>query len=851
MMRRLLLFLPVFLSLTVIATAFTIHVPQDQPTIQAGLNSALGSDTVLVAPGTYYENIVWPAVNGIKLIGSGQEDCVIDGDSLASVIRFEEELGGIIDTTTLISSFAIQNGYAQGDPPYCYGGGIYCSSSSPALLNVAIANNLSSYFGRGGGFYCYNANPQLRDVIISNNLSPYSGGGFYCEGISSPSLMDVIISGNSAGYGGGARLRGGGNLLFVNVVITGNSAEVWGGGILCWDASLILTNVTISDNSAGTSGGGIQIHANDSAILENVTICGNTSEYGGGIVCSATSPVLADVTITGNTAAFFGGGAHFSQTPNTNLTDITIMGNTAYYYGGGIYCRQEAYLNLMGVTISCNHAYHGGGIYCDASTLDFSSENRCNIYSNTIVNGRGNGVDIFSIDCGVIDLIVDTFSVVTPTDYYACPIDSFTFDILSSVEEDVIDTDLYVAVNGDNNNDGTSPDSPFRTIRHALSRIAPGNTIHLAAGSYSPSTTGEIFPVQWSSDVSLSGSGQNETFLDAEHTGEGLWFEFVRDAIIQNLSITNGSADYGAGICCLNSSLCLENVTVQENISEWSGGGCWFWYSDIGLTNVTIKCNSAGTGGGISCVASNLNCENVFISGNTVSTAGGGGILYSFSNSVLVNVTICDNSATGYHGGALAFSNADAYMENCILWNNTPDEIIFSELYPSCSITISCSDIQGGEAGIDTTWGGTVYWLENNIDVDPLFCDPDNGDYRLQLDSPCRTVICGFMGYTGETCDGESVEDLVTAPFRFYVADAYPNPFNPATTIEYGLATPCEVSLSIYNIRGQLVDVIHNDFTPSGNHTATWTPSDLPSGIYIYQLKAGANAVSRRMVYVK
>ena len=135
-MRRLLLFLPVFLSLTVIATAFTIHVPQDQPTIQAGLNSALGSDTVLVAPGTYYENIVWPAVNGIKLIGSGQEDCVIDGDSLASVIRFEEELGGIIDTTTLISSFAIQNGYAQGDPPYCYGGGIYCSSSR-SLSDIA------------------------------------------------------------------------------------------------------------------------------------------------------------------------------------------------------------------------------------------------------------------------------------------------------------------------------------------------------------------------------------------------------------------------------------------------------------------------------------------------------------------------------------------------------------------------------------------------------------------------------------------------------------------------------------------------------------------------------------------
>ena len=90
--------------------ATTINIPADSLTIQSGLNAALEGDTILVAAGTYYENISWPATNGIKLIGSGEENCIIDGDSLGSVIRLEEELGGIIDSTTLISGFTIQHG---------------------------------------------------------------------------------------------------------------------------------------------------------------------------------------------------------------------------------------------------------------------------------------------------------------------------------------------------------------------------------------------------------------------------------------------------------------------------------------------------------------------------------------------------------------------------------------------------------------------------------------------------------------------------------------------------------------------------------------------------------------------
>ena len=101
-----------FFVLTNFTFATTINVPADSSTIQGGINGAVDGDTVLVAAGTYVENITWPATNGIKLIGSGEEDCIVDGNSLASVIHFDEDLGGIIDATTLITGFTIQNGYA-------------------------------------------------------------------------------------------------------------------------------------------------------------------------------------------------------------------------------------------------------------------------------------------------------------------------------------------------------------------------------------------------------------------------------------------------------------------------------------------------------------------------------------------------------------------------------------------------------------------------------------------------------------------------------------------------------------------------------------------------------------------
>ena len=79
----------VYLTLVISSslTANIINVPADSATIQSAINGAINGDTVLVQPGTYPENIIWPDVNGIKLISAGDSsNTIIDGGANGSVI---------------------------------------------------------------------------------------------------------------------------------------------------------------------------------------------------------------------------------------------------------------------------------------------------------------------------------------------------------------------------------------------------------------------------------------------------------------------------------------------------------------------------------------------------------------------------------------------------------------------------------------------------------------------------------------------------------------------------------------------------------------------------------------------
>lgn len=79
----------------------------------------------------------------------------------------------------------------------------------------------------------------------------------------------------------------------------------------------------------------------------------------------------------------------------------------------------------------------------------------------------------------------------------------------------------------------------------------------------------------------------------------------------------------------------------------------------------------------------------------------------------------------------------------------------------------------------------------------------------------------------------------------------YPNPFNPETTIEFSLPAHEQVSLVIYNMLGEKVEVLLNSGYPAGHHKVRWNAENIPSGLYFYRLIAGDFVRTKKMLLLK
>ena len=93
-------------------------------------------------------------------------------------------------------------------------------------------------------------------------------------------------------------------------------------------------------------------------------------------------------------------------------------------------------------------------------------------------------------------------------------------------------------------------------------------------------------------------------------------------------------------------------------------------------------------------------------------------------------------------------------------------------------------------------------------------------------------------------------------PTSFSLEQNYPNPFNPSTTFDYALPSAAHVTLDVYNVIGQHVTTLVDEFRPAGYHTATWSGTDesgspVATGIYLYRLRAGDYTETKKMLFLK
>jgi len=289
------------------------------------------------------------------------------------------------------------------------------------------------------------------------------------------------------------------------------------------------------------------------------------------------------------------------------------------------------------------------------------------------------------------------------------------------------------------------------------------------------------------------------------------------------------------------------------------------------LDGFTIKNGYSEGGGGIECNADLIIRNCIFL--NNSATSFGGAITVG-RWPMIINCVFSSNSAG--MGGAIHCNHCGApLLVNCILWNNYPNAVTPGSGSPQ----FMYCNIEG--------WG---YWGEGNIEIEPLFRNPDSGDFHLMavdcgdsVDSPCIDAghpdsldvlldcLYGLgiersdMGaYGGRNTAGPIViSDLVEntkIPSFFTLFQNYPNPFNPSTTISFDIpqegSKSYNVNITIYDLRGKkVITLINSEYAP-GSHSIQWDGRDesgqkVSSDIYLYTLSIGTFTNTKKMVLIE
>jgi hypothetical protein len=333
-----------FLFLVTAASAQnTIRVPADQPTIQQAIGIAQNGDTVLVAPGTYLENIDFLGKAITVASSGGASVTTIDGGNKASVVTFKTSEGN----NSILQGFTITHGTASFE-----GAGIMISSASPTVENnIITANQGCQGVGVAVGF----GSPIIRSNTISNNIQATCSGG----------------------DGGGISVRGVGTSQILNNIITGNqiSGGGDGGGIGLNGSSATIVGNTIQHNHVFNDGGGISLINADSAnIIQNLITDNSANGNGGGVFWSVPSgnrgPLLVNNTVANNTAG--SGSAAFSV---GFVANVRLVNNLFIGHAGAVAVNCDGAFNPTPPTFSFNDVFSNGAAAYAGACPDVTGSN--------------------------------------------------------------------------------------------------------------------------------------------------------------------------------------------------------------------------------------------------------------------------------------------------------------------------------------------------------------------------------------------------------------------------------------------------------------------------------------------
>ncbi len=363
----------------------------------------------------------------------------------------------------------------------------------------------------------------------------------------------------------------------------------------------------------------------------------------------------------------YGGGVYFKNRSTGSLINCKIYNNYASE-GGGVYVYRGP-VNMEGCNIFDNSAYSGGGVCLAGESImqpiSFDMDNRNSVYNNRAAWAQ----DLYAYSV-TLDVVIhlDKTSTNDNSHYYSDIINRYDLNHTITVhsltaEHETINHDLYVSPTGDDDNDGLTPETAMKTIQKAVYYIASDSlapkTVHLLAGTYSTEENNQFYPISLKSNITVKGSGRDETYIIGDRCVESL-------DDLYPIFFSRNQSNYN-----------IEDMDLTFESMNYTQAFQGFFESDFGFKNLRIHDFQPGPSAIIGLAdAININMTNVIM--EDFETDNGGFVHFWRTTSGIFKNCIFQNATSTYeHSDAWAKPLFNIYVhgaiefENCIFRNLT------------------------------------------------------------------------------------------------------------------------------------------------------------------------------------
>jgi len=896
--------LTLLLALPTVLNASIINVPDDFPTVQAGINAAHDGDTVLVQPGRYIENILFNKFLTVASLYLTEQDedyiasTILDANGNGQVVKFDLRANG----NALLSGFTITNGRGS------TGSGIHCNTFNPIVSHCRIVGNEAEQYG--GGIYA-RSNLTIRNCLVSGNSAGSMGGGIFYAG--DGTLSRVVITDNECSqYGGGIYLTRS-NARVEYCAVTSNRASS-GGGIYCTaECEPTLLYTVIADNFAHT-GGGMLLHRYSVVALENCTLARNRADsLAGGLFC-----VWASGGVLHNTIFWDNQPGQIVFHPSYAANSVSA----AYcdFQGG----QDSVQTNENGELIWGDGNFDNDPLFLESDDNDYHLRpgSPC---VDTGDPGSQQDADQTCADVGafpllhrgalrgyVYDSLTDlplpgafvgaTYGYADTTD------DNGYWEILDALNDPVFDltaskpgfldsTLFHLQLRPLDTLDARF--SLFHPVftpspRTIYAEVAPGESVQRQLTIDNPGN----WRLEWELARGVPGVESQPWDLLASHpvsrivgdervrgvaftgdrfyvTGDELDTNFVY-VLDRDMNLLNRFPQFGAGRRGLGDltwdgellwgsgewsvyGFTPDGVQVQRwrgptrynEALAWDPDRQWLWIAEIEGSIIT----------------------GVDRDGVRQGTVGQSGLK-------IYGLEYWPDDPDGYN--LYAFHSPDGEAQMVTKINPVSGDTMFvqrlqpegggspqgafitTEYVQFTTVFMTVADIRDEDRvdvwflNADPTWltaapvSGVIQPGESQaFDLGLSAARLDSGIYRGELrftlpEVHHRIIIPAelWVGYSGVGGDA-------SVPAEFGLTRIYPNPFNASLAVSYQLSAVSQVKLHIYDISGRLVQELAEGWQTAGEHRATINGAGMASGVYLIKLTAGKEMATRKVVCVK